>query len=71
MKGLANYGARHDRMNITMGDFMKLPLPYPSKAEMRKIVEFVNAIDSKLVMVTAQIEQTKTFKKGLLQQMFV
>ena len=57
-------------MNNTMGDFMKLPLPYPSKEEMGKIVSFVNNINSKLAMVRAQVEQTQTFKKGLLQQMF-
>ena len=71
MNSIANFGARHDRMNITMNDFFKLPLPYPSIEEMEKIVLFIKDIEKKLNFVTLQLEQTKTFKKGLLQKMFV
>ena len=71
MYSIANYGARHDRMNITMSDFMDMPLPKPSKAEKTKIKRFLSAIDTKLDAVNAQISQMQSFKKGLLQQMFV
>ncbi|WP_375277353.1 restriction endonuclease subunit S [Pseudoalteromonas marina] len=71
MKSIANFGARHDRMNITMGDFFNLPIPVPSKGEMEKIVGFIKSLNKKVDLVAEQLNQTKTFKKGLLQQMFV
>jgi type I restriction enzyme, S subunit len=42
-----------------------------SKEEDKKIYNFLSSIDSKIELVSAQIENTKAFKKGLLQQMFV
>jgi len=71
MNSIANFGARHDRMNITMGDFFNLPIRIPSQNEREKIVGFIQALDKKMRAVGQQIEQTQTFKKGLLQQMFV
>ncbi len=71
MGTIANFGARHDRMNITMGDFFKLPIALPGEEEMQKIVAFVTAMNKKVDLSAKQIELTQTFKKGLLQQMFV
>jgi len=70
MKGIANYGARHDRMNITKDGFEKLPIPFPSIKEQEKISNFLNDIDKQIQAVTSQLKQTKKFKKGLLQKMF-
>lgn len=71
MHSIANFGARHDRMNITSCDFKKLKLPYPLINEQTKIANCLTAIDEKIDAVAQQIEQTQTFKQGLLQQMFV
>jgi type I restriction enzyme S subunit len=71
MNSIANIGARHDRMNITMGDFFNLPIPIPSKDEMEKIVGFIQSLNKNVDLVAQQLKQTQTFKKGLLQQMFV
>ena len=71
MKGIANYGVRHDRMNITKDGFEKLPLPFPEVKEQEKIAAFLNEIDKQIQAVTSQLKQTKKFKKGLLQNMFV
>ena len=71
MCSVANYGARHDRMNIVVSDFLNLPLPSPCQEEQEKITQLVNAIDDKISAVNKQIEEVEKFKQGLLQKMFV
>lgn len=71
MKSVANYGARHDRMAITIVDLMALPLPFPHPDEQQKIANAISAMDSKIRAVVDQITNFEAFKKGLLQQMFV
>lgn len=51
--------------------FEKMPINLPTTAEQSKIANFLSAIDEKIAGVDQQIEYTKQFKKGLLQQMFV
>ena len=48
---------------------MKLYLP--SIGEQKKISSFLKSMNKKIELVNSQIEKTKEFKKGLLQQMFV
>lgn len=71
MCSVANYGARHDRMNITTSDFLDMPLPSPHIDEQIKIVRCLNAFDKKIDAVTRQLAEIEAFKKGLLQKMFV
>lgn len=49
----------------------KLEIPIPTLSEQSIIANFLTSIDTKLILVTKQLEQAKQFKKGLLQQMFV
>jgi type I restriction enzyme S subunit len=46
-------------------------LNIPILAEQAKIGSALAAINSKIEKASSQIEQMETFKKGLLQQMFV
>lgn len=71
MKSVANSGARHDRMNISGADFFGLPVPQPFEAEQTKIANFLSALDNKIVVKKAELDKLKTWKQGLLQQMFV
>ncbi len=71
MYSVANYGARHDRMNISNTDLFKMPLKIPGKPELRKIVNFLNVLSKKVDNSSLELEKAKEFKKGLLQQMFV
>lgn len=71
MKSVANSGARHDRMNISGADFFGLPVPQPFEEEQTKIARFLSAIDDKITAKKAELDKLKSWKRGLLQQMFV
>ncbi len=70
MKSVANYGARHDRMNISNSDFFKMSIPIPSLSEQQKIVSFLSAVDDKLQQLTKKKELLEEYKKGLMQKIF-
>ena len=49
----------------------RLSLALPCLGEQKKIADFLSSIDCNIDRADTQIVETKTFKKGLLQQMFV
>lgn len=64
-------GVHIEKLLFKTRSWLKTKILLPNKNEQQKIVSFISVLDKKVAFVSQQIEQTKTFKKGLLQQMFV
>src|SRR5690606_33331760 len=60
-----------NQASFTTKEFKMMRFQLPCLEEQIKIANFLSAIDEKIEVVAQQIEQAKTWKKGLLQQMFV
>ncbi len=67
---IANYGARHDRMNIAQDDFLRMPIPFPSLPEQQKIADFLGAVDAMITNLKKQKELLEKYKKGMMQKIF-
>jgi type I restriction enzyme, S subunit len=70
MYRIANYGARHDRMNIIQSDFMKMPIKMPILPEQQKIAGFLGEADEWLTNLEKQKEELEKYKKGIMQKIF-
>lgn len=68
--GIANYGARHDRMNITNKDFFSMPVPLPSLDEQKKIAEILSTQDKIIELKERKLAELKKLKKYYLSKMF-
>jgi len=60
-----------DGKQISYDAFSGLKLQVPSVKEQKLISDFLNILQEKINLVITKLERTQTFKKGLLQQMFV
>ena len=63
--------AKNSVDSVRMDMISKMEIKLPCLEEQTKIANFLSAIDQKIEVVAQQIEQAKTWKTGLLQQMFV
>ena len=69
---MINAGQGAAQMNIGKKDILEFKITAASSfEEQKKIANYLSNIDNKIEIVHKQITQTQTFKKGLLQQMFV
>jgi len=56
---------------LTISDLCALKIEIPIKDEQQKIADFLSAIDKKIELAGIELEKAQSFKKGLLQQMFI
>jgi len=55
---------------INLKDLNETIVEYPSSKEQEKIVNVFDSIDTKIAHINIELNNTKNFKRGLLQQMF-
>ncbi|MEP0165741.1 MAG: restriction endonuclease subunit S [Balneola sp.] len=70
LRPLVHKGAKND-MKINNARVLIDPIAVPSKKEQTKICSFLSDFDNKIELMGIELEKAITFKKGLLQQMFV
>jgi len=70
LRRLSSMGARHDRMSITTGDFMAMPVPTPPAKEQQKIAECLGSLDGLIAAEGQKLEALRDHKRGLMQQLF-
>ena len=69
LKPLVNIGAKHD-MKINNEDALAGIVCFPSIAEQRKVVTFLNIYESKIQNQSLKVKTLEERRKGLLQQIF-
>lgn len=70
LRPLVQKGAKND-MKINNQRVLIDPIICPSKPEQEKIVKFLKSLDVKINAASKQLTEVESFKRGLLQQMFV
>lgn len=72
LRRIISSSARMDGLlNVSKEHFFKIQIPVPHPKEQQKISDFLAGIDRKIDLAETELQLAKTFKKGLLQQMFV
>lgn len=70
-KSVANYGARHDRMNITNDDFFNMPIPVPDLKDQANISGLYKTLNLKSKLQESKLSCLIKLKKAFMQRMFV
>ena len=64
-------GTVYERMAVAVEDFIKMSVSIPSLPEQQKIADLFSSIDQMIELSKQEVEYWESYKKGLLQQMFV
>jgi len=70
-KEITKLGQGSTRYNMSKIGMKKILIQLPCLDEQQKIATYLTRLDTQLEHLTQQITQTQTFKKGLLQKLFV
>ena len=71
LKKVISSGARMDGLlNISLDDFFKMPINYPSLEEQNKINDFLEKTDIKINLINDKISILKKYKKGTQKNIF-
>ncbi|MBI2417413.1 MAG: restriction endonuclease subunit S [Ignavibacteriales bacterium] len=66
---LASPGGAGRNKTLGQSEFEKLKITLPSLKEQKKIASFLNSIGNQIQLVSEQLEETKLYRKGLLNKM--
>ena len=64
-------GVRHDRVSMTDGLLMGIPVIIPSKEAQLKIAKLLDCLESRFQTELSQYESLKSIRVALLQQLFI
>jgi len=70
-KEIASYAQGNSVVHLYASQIRNLAVSLPHPSEQRKIADFLSALDRKIDLVGQELDHARTFKQGLLQQMFV
>lgn len=70
-RGIVKLAQGSTRYNMSKVELMRLSFEIPSPKEQLKIAKFLTSLDRSIEILNQQINHTQTWKKGLLQKMFV
>ncbi|WP_061014560.1 restriction endonuclease subunit S [Photobacterium leiognathi] len=70
IQSVSNVGARHDRMNISITDFMSLPVPLPCIEERKKIFSFIDVVERKIELLDKKVKLLNDYREGVYQKLF-
>jgi type I restriction enzyme S subunit len=60
-----------NQASINQTELKKTKITIPTLKEQEEIADFLTTLDDKINIAERKLEQAKTFKKALLQRMFV
>jgi type I restriction enzyme S subunit len=70
-KYFKTHGHGSSQQNLSKDDILKFIILLPTQQEQQKIADTLSSLDNLIEKQTKKIESLKTYKKGLMQQMFI
>ncbi|MCI5146678.1 MAG: restriction endonuclease subunit S [Candidatus Electrothrix sp. AR3] len=70
-KRVMKLSAKNSVDSIRMAMITEMPIRLPCLKEQQKIATFLSSIDKKITLISTELNHAQSFKKSLLQQMFI